>query len=364
MIKLSHLRKEYQIITPLEDVNVTINEGDVISIIGPSGTGKSTLIRLINMLEEPTSGQIFVDGQDITDPACDLTAIRKKIGMVFQSFNLFEHLTVIENVMRPAMDLRNMNAQDAYDQGIKLLTMVGLSDRAMDYPSMLSGGQKQRVAIARTLSMNPEVILLDEPTSALDPSMVKEVETVIKNLAKMGKTMLIVTHEMRFAREISNRVFYMDQGGIYMDGTPEEVFDHPTDERVLKFMHLHKEFHTEITKAHFDFIAINSEIMDFGTKEQVPLKLIARLQASFEELCEQILLPVLDDPHILFSIIYKKPEDAAVVDVKYNGKPLDPRETENVLSLKLLDNAADEIEYKSTPDAEYTNNVKLTLINH
>ena len=179
MIEIEHLKKEYENVTPLEDVNVTINEGDIISVIGPSGTGKSTLLRCINLLETPTSGTIRVDGEEITAPKYDISSIRKKMGMVFQSFNLFGHMTVIENVMIPPMDLLGKSKQEAYDEGMKLLRMVGLAQKALNYPDELSGGQKQRVAIARTLAMDPEIILFDEPTSALDPTMVGEVQAVI-----------------------------------------------------------------------------------------------------------------------------------------------------------------------------------------
>ena len=207
MIRISHLRKEYPNVTPLKDVNVTVNKGDVISIIGPSGTGKSTLIRCINLLESPTSGEIWVDDQCITDKKCNLNKVRQKMGMVFQSFNLFGHMNVIENIMAAPRALLKKSKQQAYDDGMRLLRTVGLADKAFNYPDELSGGQKQRIAIARTLAMEPEIILLDEPTSALDPTMVGEVQAVIRDLARQGLTMMIVTHEMRFAREVANRVF-------------------------------------------------------------------------------------------------------------------------------------------------------------
>ncbi|MCR4805005.1 MAG: amino acid ABC transporter ATP-binding protein, partial [Clostridia bacterium] len=214
MIELIHLEKKYGEASPLRDVNAVIRDGDVISVIGPSGTGKSTLLRCINMLERPTGGRILLDGEDITAPKYDLTQARRRMGMVFQSFNLFGHLTVIENLMLAPVDILKKSRQEAYDTGIALLRRVGLAGRELQYPEQLSGGQKQRVAIARTLAMDPDVILLDEPTSALDPTMVGEVQTVVRDLTQTGKTMLIVTHEMSFARAISNRVFYMDGGEI------------------------------------------------------------------------------------------------------------------------------------------------------
>ena len=210
MIKIEHLRKEYPNITPLKDVSVEINDGDVIAVIGPSGTGKSTLLRCINMLEKPTEGCILVNGTDVTDPGCDLGKVRQKMGMVFQSFNLFGHLTVIENIMLSPMDLLGKSRQEAYDEGMRLLRTVGLAEKALNYPDELSGGQKQRIAIARTLAMDPDTILFDEPTSALDPTMVGEVQAVIRDLAKTGKTLMIVTHEMNFARAVSHRVCFLD----------------------------------------------------------------------------------------------------------------------------------------------------------
>ena len=186
MIKIEHLKKVYSNVTPLKDVSVEIHDGDVISVIGPSGTGKSTLLRCINLLEKPTEGHIWVDGVDVTDPKCDLGKVRQKMGMVFQSFNLFGHLTVIENIMLAPVDLRGKSKQEAYDEGMRLLRTVGLAEKALNYPDELSGGQKQRIAIARTLAMDPDIILLDEPTSALDPTMVGEVQAVIRDLAKTG----------------------------------------------------------------------------------------------------------------------------------------------------------------------------------
>ena len=217
MIRLEHVKKIYPNAQPLLDVNAEINAGDVIAIIGPSGTGKSTLLRCINLLERPDGGKIFIDNEEITSPRCNVPKVRQKMGMVFQSFNLFGHLTIIENIMFSPVQLKGVSRQDAFDEGMKLLRMVGLSDKYLNYPDQLSGGQKQRIAIARTLAMNPDVILFDEPTSALDPTMVGEVQAVIRELAGTGRTMMIVTHEMNFARAICSRVFYMDEGGIYAE---------------------------------------------------------------------------------------------------------------------------------------------------
>ena len=356
MIRIEHLRKEYPNATPLVDVNVTINKGVVISIIGPSGTGKSTLIRCINMLETPTSGDIWVDGVHITDKKCDINKVRQKMGMVFQSFNLFNHMNVIENIMAAPMDLLKRPKQQAYDEGMKLLRMVGLADKAFNYPDELSGGQKQRVAIARTLAVEPEVILFDEPTSALDPTMVGEVQAVIRELARRGLTMMIVTHEMRFAREVANRVFYMDGGGIYEDGSPDDIFDHPKRERTIRFIKHIKVFEHFIVSKDFDFIGLNSEIEEFGRRNQISQKAIYRVQTIFEELCVQVILPELsDDFKLHIAVEYSQDEEAVTMQIKYDGVHLNPMNSDNLLSLKIAENAAQSIEYKEIDTDDFTN---------
>lgn len=236
LIRIEHLRKEFPDVTPLKDVNLEVNPGEVISIIGPSGTGKTTLLRCINRLEEPTSGKIIIDDEDVTAPKYDLTRIRRKVGMVFQSFNLFSNLNVAENIMTGPVRLLNKTKQEAYDEAMGLLERVGLSEKALNYPDELSNGQKQRIAIMRALAMNPEVMLFDEPTSALDPTMVGEVLQVIKGLAGDGMTMLIVTHEMQFANDVSDRILYMDEGVIYEEGTPEQIFGSPKKDKTKSFI--------------------------------------------------------------------------------------------------------------------------------
>ena len=356
MIRIEHLRKEYPSITPLKDVNVTINKGDVISIIGPSGTGKSTLIRCINLLETPTCGNIWVDDVCITDKKCNINKVRQKMGMVFQSFNLFNHMNVIENIMAAPVDLMVKTKQQAYDDGINLLRKVGLADKAFHYPDQLSGGQKQRVAIARTLAMEPEIILLDEPTSALDPTMVGEVQSVIRDLARQGLTMMIVTHEMRFAREVANRVFYMDEGGVYEDGSPEEIFDHPKKEKTIRFIRHLKVFERSIQSKDFDFIGFNTDLEEFGRKNQMSQKAILRSQMVFEELCVQIILPELPENFRLNVVLeYSQDEDVVTMQIKYSGHPFDPKTTDNYLALKLAENATQSICYEPINEADLQN---------
>jgi len=264
MIKIEHLSKVYDNnLQVLKDVNAEINDGEVISIIGPSGTGKSTFLRCINKLETATSGHIWIDGLDITDPKTDITAVRKKVGMVFQNFNLFDHLSVLDNLIIGPVKLLGMSPEEAERQGRDLLAKVGLSAKAESFPSELSGGQKQRVAIARCLSMQPKVILFDEPTSALDPTMVSEVLSVIRDIATQGITMLIVTHEMKFAHDVSTRIFYMDKGIIYEDGTPQQIFENPNNTFTKVFINRIRAYDFFIEDKNYDAFAMMGGLRNF-----------------------------------------------------------------------------------------------------
>ena len=236
MIDVKHLYKSFGSLEVLKDVNLHVNKGEVVAIIGPSGSGKSTLLRSINLLETPTGGEIFVDGKSITAKDTSITALRQNVGMVFQHFNLFAHMTVLKNMIYAPVKTKRMTKAQAAEKAMQLLERVGLADKANVYPVTLSGGQKQRVAMARALAMDPQVILFDEPTSALDPEMVTEVLDVIKELAKTGITMLLVTHEMGFAREVADRIIFMDNGQILEDTAPEEFFAAPKTERAREFL--------------------------------------------------------------------------------------------------------------------------------
>ena len=237
MIQAVDLRKDYGNVVPIAKMNFTVNKGDVISIIGPSGTGKSTLMRMINMLERPTAGKILVDGEDITAPGYPLDKLRQKVGMVFQSYDLFPHKTILENVLLAPMKVQKRARAEAEKEALELLGRVGLADRKDDYPRQLSGGQKQRVAIVRALIMHPEVLLLDEITAALDPEMVREVLEVVMRLAKAGSTMLIVTHEMAFAKAIATRLLFLENGAIVEESRdPKAFFASPTTERAKAFL--------------------------------------------------------------------------------------------------------------------------------
>ena len=361
MIKIEHLKKAYPNVTPLKDVTVEINDGDVIAVIGPSGTGKSTLLRCINLLEKPTEGRIWVDGTEITDPKCNISKVRRKMGMVFQSFNLFGHLTVIENIMLSPMDLLGKKKQEAYDEGMRLLRMVGLAEKALNYPDELSGGQKQRIAIARTLAMDPDIILLDEPTSALDPTMVGEVQAVIRDLAKTGKTLMIVTHEMAFARAISNRVFYMDEGGIYEDGTPEQIFEHPERENTRRFIHRLKVLEQDIAGKEYDYAAAAAEIVWYCSRNQIPARIAGRIQLAFEETVQQLLMPALEAPLIRVVTEYSEAEEQAVMTVRYNGPERDVTQAGDELSVAMLKGIASGISWSATGDSTYPNGLEIVI---
>jgi polar amino acid transport system ATP-binding protein len=235
-LKVTNLQKSFKDLHVLKDINVEVQEGEVVCVIGPSGSGKSTFLRCLNKLENPSGGTIIIDGYDITDKKTNINKVRENIGMVFQQFNLFPNMTVKANVMLAPIECKKMNKRDAEKKALELLDRVGLLSKADAYPVQLSGGQQQRVAIARALAMNPDIMLFDEPTSALDPEMVGEVLNVMKELAEQGMTMIIVTHEMGFAREVGDRVIFMDEGYIVEEGNPKEVFANPQNERTKLFL--------------------------------------------------------------------------------------------------------------------------------
>lgn len=236
LFEIKNLCKSFDGVEVLKGINTEIKSGEVLVIIGPSGSGKSTFLRCLNLLEEPTDGEIFFEGNKINDKSCNINALRERMGMVFQQFNLFPHMTVKKNIMLAPMKLIGMSEEDAAKKAEELLVRVGLPDKADAYPNQLSGGQKQRIAIARSLAMNPDVILFDEPTSALDPEMVGEVLELMKELAESGMTMAVVTHEMGFAREVGTRVVFIDEGNIQEEGAPKEFFGNPKNQRLKDFL--------------------------------------------------------------------------------------------------------------------------------
>ncbi len=312
MIKIEHLRKEYPNVTPLQDVNAEINKGDVISIIGPSGTGKSTLLRCLNQLEKPTSGTVTFGGEVINDPKCKMEHIRQKMGMVFQSFNLFANLNIIENIMAAPVKLLGKSRKEAYDEGMELLKRVGLAEKALNFPDELSGGQKQRVAIARAIAMKPEMILFDEPTSALDPTMVGEVLQVIRGLAKEGMTMMIVTHEMKFARDVSTRVF-------------------------IKRL---KQLPLTIKNADFDFINCSAQLEIFGRDNSLPDKTIRNLQLVFEEAITQNIASRKDVFPINVMAELSETDESIVLEATYGGGKFDPVKDGDEISAAIVNSAS------------------------
>ena len=313
MIQVSHLKKTYTNgLQVLRDVNATIGRGEVISIIGPSGTGKSTFLRCLNLLESPSGGSIVVDGQDLLSKKTDVPKLRQKMGMVFQSFNLFNHLSIMDNLCIGPVKLLGKSRKEAEERAMELLAMVGLAEKANAMPSQLSGGQKQRIAIARCLSMNPEIILFDEPTSALDPTMVSEVLGVIRTLAKQGMTMVIVTHEMRFARDVSTRIFYMDQGVVYEEGTPEQIFDHPQKERTRVFINRIREYHYAIRSPRYDLYELQAGMMQFCAKYFLPTEVHHHVQLLTEEVLQVV---PLDKGEVDLSLRYSEKDGSLSLEL-------------------------------------------------
>ena len=327
MIEVKNLKKIYNGNPVLKDVNATIEKGEVISIIGPSGTGKSTFLRCLNRLEQPDGGEIWIDGKNILDGKTDITAIRRKMGMVFQSFNLFGHLTVLENITLAPMALLKKSRTDAEKKGMELLQMVGLANKAHALTSELSGGQQQRIAIARALAMEPEIILFDEPTSALDPTMVNEVLSVMRNLAKTGITMLIVTHEMRFARDVSSRIFYMDEGIVYESGPAKELFENPAKTKTRAFLRRIGMFNSRLNKSDFDLYHFMGQFTEFAEKQMLDVKQIKTLHLILEELIANIIFPeiALAELEIGISEETKQTE----IRISWQGKNGNPLESQS-----------------------------------
>ena len=327
MIQVKHLSKTYRnpdgsTLTVLKDINCTISKGDIISLIGPSGTGKSTFLRALNLLDPPTGGEILFEGKNILSRSYPVHKLRQKMGMVFQGFNLFEHMTVLENVMYAPVKILGKTKEDALKEAMTLLRKVGMAEKANVSPSCLSGGQKQRAAIARCLAMNPEVILFDEPTSALDPTMVGEVLSVMRQLAKEGMTMIIVTHEMKFARDISTRIFFMYDGYIHEEGTPEQIFSSPKRSATKAFVQrIHKEVF-EVDNDDFDFLGMRTSINLFCIKYNIAEKITPAL-----ELC-QLFMPVflIAGDNLTIRLTYNEFSEVASLDFMVAGISASPLE--------------------------------------
>jgi polar amino acid transport system ATP-binding protein len=352
MIRVEHLSKSYGSLVVLKDITTEIHKGEVISIIGPSGTGKSTFLRCLNLLDEPTGGSIHIDDVNVLDLKTDVPRVRQKMNMVFQSFNLFAHLSVLDNLTLAPMKLKGLNRTAADTKARDLLKLVGLAGKADAFPDELSGGQKQRVAIARCLAMEPEIILFDEPTSALDPTMVSEVLSVIRRLAKEGMTMAIVTHEMDFARDVSNRVFYMDEGLIYEEGTPEQIFGNPKKPRTRAFINRIRSFIYRVESVDFDFYAMNADIEAFCEKHILPRKTRDNLLLLVEELV-QLHLPVLESGAFNIEIDYsEKNGDTELVFIAAGttGNVLEADDQEDNFAFMIIRNLSENITYTNVDE--------------
>ena len=348
MITVEHLSKRFGDLTVLRDVNVTLERGEVISIIGPSGTGKSTFLRCLNLLERPTGGSIRIDGVDLLDRRTDVAKLRKQMNMVFQSFNLFSHLSVLDNLTIAPVTLRRVKRPEAETKALELLRLVGLAEKSASFPDELSGGQKQRVAIARCLAMEPAIILLDEPTSALDPTTVSEVLGVIRRLARDGMTMAIVTHEMAFARDVSNRVLYMDEGVIYEEGAPQQIFEHPKQEKTRAFINRIRSFTRRLSSPDYDLYAMNAEIETFCEKHILPRKTRQDVLLLVEEML-QIYGPILRTAVLDLTIGYSEKNDTLDLVWETTGEasnPLDPARLPDELGLSIIRSLAERIDYE------------------
>ena len=348
MIRVEKLSKSFGTIDVLKGIDAEIRKGEVVSIIGPSGAGKSTFLRCLNLLDQPTSGSISIDGVDVLQRGANVPKVRQKMNMVFQSFNLFAHLTVLENLTLAPIRLKGMDPVKAAEKGRDLLRLVGLAEKAEQFPDELSGGQKQRVAIARCLAMDPEIVLFDEPTSALDPTMVSEVLAVIRRLAKDGMTMAIVTHEMDFARDVSNRVFYMDEGTIYEEGTPQQIFESPLKEKTRSFIHRIRSLTHRLTSVDYDLYALNGEIEQFCDKHFLSRSAMLDLQLLVEELL-QLHKRILRDFVVDLSISYSEKSgrvELVLETADTGGDPLEIPEGDDGLSVAVVKGTAETIQHR------------------
>ena len=326
IIKVSGLKKNFGALEVLRGIDLNIESGERIAIIGGSGCGKSVFLRCLELLEIPNAGKIFIDDEEITAPNVDIDRIRRKLGMVWQKFNLFTHMNVMENLTVAPIKLLGMTPADAREKAFELLSQVGLTSKADAYPEFLSGGQQQRIAICRSLMMNPKVLLFDEPTSALDPTMVGEVLAVIRMLAKRDLTMLIVTHEMNFAREVSTRVLFFADGIIYEEGTPKEIFDMPKKSKTVEFIHKQKFFSYEIAERAFDLPKMQGGIRFFAERYGLSSRRTNRLQLCCEELIYAMFDNACEGDDVKISLDVTYAEIHNTVEIKFScaGKNYDP----------------------------------------
>lgn len=357
MIRVENLKKKYGGHTVFEDLNVSVNDGEVVGIIGPSGTGKSFFLRSLIGLEKPDSGQIFIDEKELGRDS-DAT---KNVGMVFQTFNLFEHLSVVENVMAGPKHVQGVKPEEAFDNAMSLLKTVGLADKAFAYPKTLSGGQKQRTAIARTLAMKPDIILLDEPTSELDPMMWGEVEAIIRMMAAAGHTMVIVTHEMELVRQICTRVLFFNDGVIYEEGTPEKIFDNPERTETRRFVRALRVLEFDVESSNFDFIGLQTVVSEFVFRNGVPNNLHVRLQSILEELFQMVMIQSNLDNKMHVSFEYNKIDKCLNGVAYFTGPLVDPDDPMYFFSWPIIVMRASEVTVEQSDREEFTNKVIIKI---
>ena len=326
MISVKNLCKSYDSLQILKDVNIDFPDGSTTVIIGGSGCGKSTLLRCLNLLEKPDCGTIEIDGEDIVT-AKNVDKLRQKLGMVYQSFNLFSHLSVLENIILAPMKVKKISKEEAISKAYELLKMVGMENRATHMPDQLSGGQKQRVAIARALAMEPEVMLFDEPTSALDPTMVDEVETVIKRLVDSGITSIIVTHEMRFARNIASNILFLAEGGVYEEGSPDQIFDNPQKNLTRRFIYRSRMYEEALNKTDIDIYELCSRIRQYA----IAYGLTRKQSKGIEYFCEELIYPLIMFNNAVLRIIADENRNEYSITAEFKGLNKDP------LSLECID---------------------------
>jgi polar amino acid transport system ATP-binding protein len=343
MIEIRDLSKSFGDLKVLTDINLDIRKGEVISVIGPSGSGKSTLLRCLNLLERPSGGSILIDGIPLMDKSTNIPSIRQRMGMVFQSFNLYDHLSVLENLTIGPIKLKKIKRHHAESHAQELLKLVGLAEKENSMPDELSGGQKQRVAIARCLAMDPEILLFDEPTSALDPTMVSEVLAVIRRLSREGMTMVIVTHEMEFARNISSRVLYMDEGTIYEEGTPEEIFEHPAKPKTKAFIHRIRSLDIPVISKNYDLYAIQAMMQTFCEKHFLSQRMSEFIAMMTEEVL--VLQTDFSDIHLHLSFSETTGMVHLVCDAAGNAGNLLEEQPDD-LGLMLIQGRCHGVEYQ------------------
>ena len=361
MVKVENLKMGFEDHEIFRNLSLTINDKETVGIIGPSGTGKSVLLKCIMMLTKPSSGRIFLDGDELTTEGAVSSDLRKRIGMVFQYFNLFEHLTVVENVMSGLTDLQGADAQTAYEEAMKLLRHVGLADKAFAFPSKLSGGQQQRAAIARTLAMKPEVILLDEPTSALDPMARGEVETVIRMMAEAGHTMVIASNEMELIRQTCSRVIFLHDGGVYEEGTPEKIFDNPERTQTRRFVQALRVLELNVNSSDFDFIGLQTTLTEYAYRNGVPSQLLYRLQSVLEELFAMVIIQPKEENRMHISLEYSNAAKNLSGVVRCSGRKIDPDDPFAFLSWPIIKKRVSEITLEDIDDGEYTNLIRFIM---